>query len=83
MNYRVPTANLSDLYYPELNLKDYFKTPGIETKEILNLFKCRTWMTPLWETIEGDQGHVLCPLCSNHLDNQQGLLQCEERRKEI
>jgi hypothetical protein len=74
-------SKMSDLYYPELKLQDYFKTPGIETKEILNLFKWRTRMTPLGENYRGDQGHILCPLCSNHLDNQPGLLQCEEIRK--
>ena len=40
-------------------------------------------MTPLGENYRGDQGHLVCPLCSKHLDNQPGLLQCEEIRKEI
>ena len=33
-------------------------------------------MTPLGENFRGNQRHVLCPLCNNHLDNQPGLLQC-------
>ena len=40
-------------------------------------------MTPLGENYRGNQGHVLCPLCNNHLDNQPGLLQCEEMKKKI
>jgi hypothetical protein len=67
----------------ELKLQEYLKIPGTKKKETLNIFKWRTRMTPLGENYRGNQGHVLCPLCNNHLDNQPGLLQSEEMKKKI
>ena len=40
-------------------------------------------MAPLGENFRGNGGHVGCPLCHNHLDNQSSVFQCEEITKEI
>ena len=39
-------------------------------------------MAPLGENYRGNQGHIMCPLCQNHLDNQPTFLQCEVVKKE-
>ena len=74
---------MNQLYYPELKLQEYFKIPGIETKEMLNLFKWRVRMAPLGENFRGNKENISCPLCSNHLDNQPTFLQCEVIKKEL
>ena len=75
-------SKMNNLHYSELKLQDYFKMPGIKTKEMLNLFKWRTRMAPLGENYRENQGHIMCPLCQNHLDNQPTFLQCEVVKKE-
>ena len=76
-------SKMNQLYYSELKLQEYFKMPGIETKEMLNLFKWRVRMAPLGENFRGNKENILCPLCSNHLDNQPTFLQCEVIKKEL
>ena len=34
-------------------------------------------MAPLGENYRKNHEHVVCPLCSNHLDNQPTFLHCE------
>ena len=76
-------SKMNQLYYSELKLQEYFKIPGIETKEMLNLFKWRVRMAPLGENFRGNRENVLCPLCGNHLDSQPTFLQCEVIKKEL
>ena len=73
---------MNNLYYSELKLQNYFKIPGIQTKEVLNLFKWRVRMAPLGENFRGGNGVIVCPLCQNHLDNQNTIFQCEVLKKE-
>ena len=76
-------SKMSQLFYTELKLQEYFRIPGIKTKDMLNLFKWRVRMVYLGENFRGNKEHVLCPLCGNHLDNQPTFLQCEEIKKEL
>ena len=75
-------SKMDNLYYSELKLQDYFKIEGIETRELQNLFKWRTRMAPLGENFRGNNGNIVCPLCHTHLDNQNGIFQCEIMKKE-
>ena len=38
---------------------------------------------PPWGELQGEPGACIVTLCNNHLDNQPGLLQCEEIKKKI
>jgi hypothetical protein len=73
---------MDNLYYSELKLQSYFKIPGIQTREVLNIFKWRVRMAPLGENYRGNNGNIVCPLCHTHLDNQNTIFQCEILRKE-
>ena len=72
-----------ELYYLELKLQEYFKIPGIKTKEMLNLFKWRVRMAPFGENYRKKDEHIVCPLCFNHLDNQPTFLHCAAIRNKI
>ena len=76
-------SKMSNLHYSELKIQEYFKTPGIQKREIQNLFKWRVRMAPLGENFRGNQGNIVCPLCHNHLENQSTFLQCEVIKKEL
>ena len=71
---RIKHSKMDNLHYSELRLQTYFKTPGIQTKEVLNLFKWRVGMAPLGENFRGNGCNIMCPLCGLHLDNQQTIL---------
>ena len=59
------------------------KTTGITTEQAQNLFRWRVRMSPFGENFRGGQALVVCPLCHNHLDNQQMALRCEVMNKEV
>ena len=56
-------SKMDNLYYSELKLQTYFKIPGIQTKEVLTLFKWRVGMAPLGANILGGRlQHFLPPM---------------------
>ena len=71
---------MQNLYYSDLRTQDYLKIPGIKTDEAQNLFQWRLRMAPLVKNFRGNSGHVVCPLCQNHLNNQRLAFQCEKLR---
>ena len=71
-------SKMQNLFYSELRTQDYLRIPGFKTDEAQNLFKWRVRMAPLGENFRGNSGHVVCPLCQNHLDNQSLAFQCEK-----
>ena len=76
-------SKMDDLYYTDLEIQNYFKIPGIQTRQALNLFKWRVRMAPLGENFRGNECNKICPLCSSHLDNQNSVFQCEEIKKKV
>ena len=74
---------MDDLHYTDLEQQRYFKIPGIQTKQVLNLFKWRVRMAPLGENFRGNECNVIYPLCQSHLDNQSSVFQCGRLKKEI
>ena len=74
---------MSNLYYTEIILQDYFKTEGITTEEALNMFKWRVYMAPLGENFRNNKSFVNCPLCNEHLDNQSMVFRCRVMRSNI
>ena len=76
-------SKMDNLYYSELKLQTYFKIPGIQTKEVLTLFKWSVGMAPLAENFRGNSYNILCPLCEVHLEKQSTILQCEVIRKQM
>ena len=76
-------SKMDDLHYTDLELKRYFEIPGIQTKQVLNLFNWRVRMAPLGENFRGNESNVVCPLCQTHLDNQSSVFQCGRLKKEI
>ena len=76
-------SKMYNLHYSELGLQTYFKIHGIQTKEVLNLFKWRVGMAPLGENFRGNGCNVMCPLCDVHLDNQPTIFQCAEIKRQM
>ena len=76
-------SKMSNLYYTEIILQDYFKTEGITTEEALNMFKWRVCMAPLGENFRNNKTYVNCPLCDEHLDNQSMVFRCRIMRSNI
>ena len=80
---QIKHSKMDDLHYTDLEQQRYFKIPGIQTKQVLNLFKWRVRMAPLGENFRGNECNVICPLCQSHLDNQSSVFQCGRLKKEI
>ena len=76
-------SKMNNLFYTEMKMQDYFKTPGITTDEVCNLFKWRVRMASLGENFRGNQANVVCPLFQNHLDNQPMAFKCGKMKNEI
>ena len=76
-------SKMEKLIYTELKPQKYMKTPGITTEQAQNLFRWRVRMSPFGENFRGGQALVVCPLCHNHLDNQQMALRCEVMNEEV
>ena len=76
-------SKMSKLTYSELKLQSYFSIPGINIQQVRNMFKFRVRMAEVGENFRGKSARVACPLCSNHLDNQEMLFQCEVIREKV
>ena len=76
-------SKMSNMYYPELRIEDYFKIDGIQTREIQTLFKFRVKIASFGENFRGNSENAFCSLCQTHLDNQSSIFQCEVMRKEM
>ena len=72
-----------NLYYTNIETQEHLKIPGIQAKKVLNWFKWRVRMPPLGENFRGNEENKVCSLCSNHLDNQNMIFQCEQFRQKI
>ena len=72
-----------NLRYTEVKAQDYLSIPGISASQAQNLFKWRVKMSKLGENFRGSRENIPCPLCGNHLDNQNMIFQCEVMKKEV
>ena len=75
----------SNIQYSKLEMQKYLITDKLTTKEIKFLFKLRTNMVDFkanfknkYDKNEVSNEQLLCPLCNNHIDNEENLLLCSE-----
>ena len=66
-------SKLSKLSYTELTKQSYFELPEINIDEIRNLFKFRVRMHNFHENFRSNRDSHLCPLCNDHLDDQNDI----------
>ena len=71
-------SKMENLTYRSLKMQQYLSSQEIKTSEKRTIFKYRTRMERFGENFRGTQGPILCPLCQNHLDNQEQSYQCTE-----
>ena len=76
-------SKMSNLYYTDMKIQEYFKTEGISTAQVQTLFKWRVRMAPMGENFRGNEMFKMCPLCQAHLDNQSLAFQCEFLKEKI
>ena len=76
-------SKMVNLRYTEVKAQDYLSIPGISASQAQNLFKWRVKMSKLGENFRGSRENIPCPLCGNHLDNQNMIFQCEVMKKEV
>ena len=74
---------MDNVTYTDLEMQDYFTSDQIDNQQKKTVFKYRTRMERFGENFRGGKDHVMCPVCTLHLDNQDLSLQCPEVRKEI
>ena len=74
-------SKLGELKYKKLKVQNYMKH---ETKKnIINIFKFRTHMADFGENYRAGYDAFLCPLCTNHLDNQESSTNCKIIQAEL
>ena len=76
-------SKMEKLSYGSLKMQQYLSNQEIKTSEKRTIFKYRTRMERFGENFRGSQGPIPCPLCQNHLDNQEQSYQCAEIRKGV
>ena len=76
-------TKMENIEYAELELKPYFKLPGIKVEQVRNLFKFRTRMAPFGDNFKGGRESVCCPLCKENVDSQSHSFNCKVLKEEI
>ena len=74
---------MDGIYYNEIKMQNYMKSPHIKVNQKRTIFRWRTRMEAFGENFRGGREFVMCPLCGTHRDNQQMSLQCTSVTKEI
>ena len=74
------SSKLGQLKYKKLKRQAYMKQTK---KNIINIFKFRTHMAEFGENYRAGYDAFLCPLCLEHLDNQQNSLKCKSLQDEL
>ena len=74
---------MNNLEYKELKTQNYFFINGLKIEEIQNVFKFRTRMTKIGGNYKGKEGVNKCPLCDEHMDVQEMLINCEPLRNKL
>ena len=76
-------SKMENLQYTEIKMQEYMKSKNIKLKEALNIFQARTRMAKFGENYRAGADYVMCPLCSEDLDNLKHSFQCKILKREI
>ena len=76
-------SKMKNLHYNELKIQNYFLDEKVKTEEMKMIFRYRTRMERFGENFRGGKEQVICPLCQNHLDNQDLAFQCSAIKKDL
>ena len=76
-------SKMENIHYTEIKMQDYMKSENLKLNEALNIFKIRTRMAKFGENFRAGADFILCPLCSEDLDNLKHSFQCKIIRREI
>ena len=82
-NKQTDHSKMEGIYYHEMKMQNYLKSPHIKVNQKRTIFRWRTRMEAFGENFRGGREAVMCPLCETHLDNQTMSLQCISVKKEI
>ena len=82
-NKQTTHSKMDGIYYNEIKMQNYLKSPHIKVNQKRTIFRWRTRMEAFGENFRGGREFVMCPLCGTHLDNRQKSLQCICVRKKI
>ena len=74
-------SKMDKLDYSELKLASYFKLPGLNIRELRDIFKFRVRMSQFGENFRGNGENVSCPLCLSHIDTQNMMFDCPELKE--
>ena len=67
---------LNGLNYYEFKIQNYLLSKDYSLEEKTLIFKYRTRMLNLGENFRAGREYVVCPLCKQHKDSQNNLLNC-------
>ena len=82
-NLQLKHSKLSQLFYHDIKLQQYFTNPELTVSQKQMLFRCRVRMENFGENFRGGKSEVLCRLCNSHLDNLEMSFKCAEIRKKV
>ena len=67
----------------KLKMQQYLKSNKFNTTQARTIFSFWTRMAKFGENYGRQNGHISCPICFLHLDNQPMAFQCLEVKKEV
>ena len=83
MEKKMSHSKMDDLFYSGLKMQPYLKENLFSLIQARKVFSFRTRMAKFGENFGGQNGHIPCPMCFLHLDNQPMAFQCPEIKKTI
>ena len=78
-----PHTKMDNLSYNKLELQEYLKLKNCNSAQAKIMFRYRCRMANFGENFRGPRGPQVCPLCSNHLDNQQQSFVCPKVKESV
>ena len=73
---KAPHTKMDNLSYNKLELQEYLKLKNCNAPQAKIMFRYRCRMANFGENFRGPRGPQICPMCSNHLDNQHLSFVC-------
>ena len=80
---KTPHTKMDNLSYNKLKLQEYLKLKNCNSAQAKIMFRYRCRMANFGENFRGPRGPQICPLCSNHLDNQQQSFVCPKVKESV
>ena len=74
---------LNGLNYYEFKIQNYLLSKDYSLEEKTLIFKYRTRILNLGENFRAGREYVVCPLCKQHKDSQNNLLNCPTLKEDI